>query len=90
MVYINDCVLRINSVSEPILLADDISVIISSINFEDFCSVSDLVLCHTIKWFADNSTVLSLDKFLQEKLYKMLCLLRVKCKCTLRHYVGLM
>jgi len=32
------------SVLEPILFADYTSVIISSRNFEDFCSVSNLVL----------------------------------------------
>jgi len=40
--YTTDLPLRINSVSESILYADDISVIISSRNFKDlFCSVSN-------------------------------------------------
>jgi hypothetical protein len=59
-IYINDLSLRINSVLEPILFADDTSVIISSRNFEDYtflgyytagsgnfedyCSLSNLVL----------------------------------------------
>ena len=43
-IYFSDLSLRINSVSEPILFADDTSVIISSRNFEDFCSVSNFVL----------------------------------------------
>jgi len=33
------------------IFADVISVIISSRNFEDFCSVSNLLLSHIIKWF---------------------------------------
>ena len=49
IIYINYLPLRINSVSEPILFADYTSVIISNINFEDFCSVSNLVLSHMIK-----------------------------------------
>jgi hypothetical protein len=44
------------------LFADDTNVIISSINFEDLCSVSKLVLSLMIKWFAANKLVLNLDK----------------------------
>jgi len=55
-------VLRINSVSEPILFADNTSVIISSRNFEDFCSVSSLFPSPLIKWFVANNVVLTLDK----------------------------
>ena len=47
--------LRINAVSEQILVADDNSVVISSRNFKDFCSVSNLVLSYTIKWFPANN-----------------------------------
>jgi len=61
-IYINDLPLRRNSVSEPILFVDDTSVIISSRNFEDFCSVSNLVLSHMIKWFDVNNLVLNLHK----------------------------
>ena len=60
--YINDLPLRTNSVSEPILFAGDTSIIISSRNFKDFSSVSNLVLSHMIKWFAANNLVLHLDK----------------------------
>ena len=62
IIYIKDLPLRLNSVSEPILFADDTSVIISSRNFKDFCSVSNLVLSHMIKWFAVNNLILNLDK----------------------------
>ena len=44
------------------IFADDTSVIISSRNFEDFSSVSNLVLSHLIKWFAANNLVLNFDK----------------------------
>jgi hypothetical protein len=62
IIYVNNLSLRINSVSEPILFADDTSVIISSVNFEDFLSLSKLVLSDMIKWFVANNLVLNLDK----------------------------
>jgi hypothetical protein len=49
------------SASEPTLFADDTSVIISSRNFKDFCSVANLVLSHMIKWFAANNLVINLE-----------------------------
>jgi len=49
------------SVSEPILFADDTSIIISSRNFKDFCSVANLVLSHMIKWFVANNLVINLE-----------------------------
>jgi len=62
VICIIDLPLRINSVSEPILFADDTSVIISSRNFHYFRLVSNLVLFHMIKWFAANNLVLNLGK----------------------------
>ena len=62
IIYINDLPLRISSMSEPILFANDNSVIISSRNFNYFCSVSNLVPSRMIKWFAANNLVLNLDK----------------------------
>jgi hypothetical protein len=59
IIQINDFPLRINSVSEPILFADDTSVIITSINFEDFCSMSNSVLSHVIECIAANNLVLN-------------------------------
>jgi len=50
--YLHDLPLRINSVSQPILFADNGSVIISgSVKFN-----------YMIKWFAANMLVLNLDK----------------------------
>jgi hypothetical protein len=40
------------SPSEPELFGDDTSVIISSRNFENFCSVSNLIACLMVEWFA--------------------------------------
>jgi hypothetical protein len=59
---INDLPLRINSLAEPILFADDTSIIISNKNFEDFSTVTNLVLSHMIEWFTVNKLVLNLDK----------------------------
>jgi hypothetical protein len=60
--YINNLPQRINSVSEPILFADHTGVTISSRIFEDFCTMSNLVLPGIIKWFAASILVLNLDK----------------------------
>jgi hypothetical protein len=62
IIYITYLPLRINSVSEAILYADDTSVIISTRNFEDFCSVSNIILSCMNKWFAANKLILNLDK----------------------------
>jgi hypothetical protein len=57
VIYIDDLPLGINSVSESVLFAGDSSVIISSKNVEDFCSMSNLVLSHMNKLFAANNLV---------------------------------
>ena len=57
----NDLPKRINSLSEPILYADDTSVIIINRNFEDFFSVSNLVLSCIIEWYEANKLVLNLE-----------------------------
>ena len=48
--------------SESVLFDNDTSVLISSRNFEDICSLSNLVLSRMIKWFAANTLVLNLYK----------------------------
>jgi hypothetical protein len=54
--------LRINYLSEPIIFADDTSVIISSKSFDNFCTVSNLVMSYVSKWFAANDLLLILDQ----------------------------
>ena len=49
IMFINNFLLRINSLSEPITFGDDTSVIIWNRNFKDFCSESNLFLSHMIK-----------------------------------------
>jgi hypothetical protein len=53
--------LRINSLLEPVVFADDTCVIISGKNFEEVCSMARLV-CNMIEWFGANKLVLNLDK----------------------------
>jgi hypothetical protein len=62
IIYINDLPLRINSLSEPILFADDTSVIISNRNFEDFYMIPNSVLSSMIECFSANKLVLNLEK----------------------------
>jgi hypothetical protein len=62
IIYISDLPLRINSLSKPILFAGDTSVIILNKSFEDFSSMSNLVLSRMTKWLAANNLALYLDK----------------------------
>jgi len=56
-VYINYLPLQINSLTEPILFADDTSVIISNGNFIDFSTSARM-----IEWFSADILVLNLEK----------------------------
>jgi hypothetical protein len=62
LVYIDDLPLRINSLAEPILFADDTSVIISNRIFIEFSTTAKLVLAHMIEWFSAKELVLNLEK----------------------------
>jgi hypothetical protein len=48
ILYTNDLHRKINSISKPILFADDTSVIIYNRNLGDFCTVANLVLTRMI------------------------------------------
>ena len=48
--------------SEPLLYADDTSVIISNRDMKSFYSVSNLVVSNVIKYFDANNLVLNVDK----------------------------
>jgi hypothetical protein len=61
-IHTNDLPLTIRSISKPVVFADDTSIVISSRNFENFCSMSNLFLSLMIKWLAASKLVLSLDK----------------------------
>jgi hypothetical protein len=62
LVYITDLSLRINCLAEPILIADDTSIIISNCNLTEFCTTANLVLARMIEWFSANRLVLNLEK----------------------------
>jgi hypothetical protein len=62
IIYINDLPPTINTLANPIIFADDTSVIIYSKKFDDCCRISNIVLCYMSKWFAANRLALNLDK----------------------------
>jgi hypothetical protein len=62
LVYINDLPLRINSLAESILFANDTSVIISNRKFIEFSTTANVVLAHMIEWFSANKLVLNWEK----------------------------
>jgi hypothetical protein len=62
IIYINDLLLQINTSSDPILFADDTSVLISKDNYDNFQQTSNLVLSHMSKWFQANQLVLNMEK----------------------------
>jgi hypothetical protein len=62
LIYINDLPSTINTLSEPILFADDSSVIISRKNFDNFSTISSKVLSRMGKWFTSNKLVLNIYK----------------------------
>jgi hypothetical protein len=66
-IYINDLSLTISKIANPILFADDTSIIISNTSPEEFKSIISLVLIETINWFQSNLLALNCDKthFLQ-------------------------
>jgi hypothetical protein len=51
-----------NTLSEPILFADDTSVVICSKNFYYFPTIPNTILSHMNKWFTSNKLVLNLDE----------------------------
>ena len=67
LIYINDFSLTISKIANPILFADDTSLIISNTSPEEFKSNISLVLIETINWFQSNLLTLNCDKthFLQ-------------------------
>ena len=62
--------MRLSSVSQTIVFADYTNVVISNMNFEDFSSVSNLVLSHVIKWFAANNLFINLEKNEYNEIHK--------------------
>ena len=67
LIYINDFSLTISIISNPILFADDTSIIISNTSSEEFKSNISLVLIEALSCFQSNLLTLNCDKthFLQ-------------------------
>jgi hypothetical protein len=67
LIYINDFSLTISKIANPILFADDTSIIVSNTNPEEFKSNISSVLIETINWCQSNFLKLNCDKthFLQ-------------------------
>jgi len=62
LVYINDFPLQTNSLADPMLFADDTSVIISEGNFIGFSTSTYHVFAHMVKWFSANKLVSNLER----------------------------
>ena len=67
LIYIHDLPRILNSVANPILFADDTSVIISNTDSQEFLNNITTVMNDTIKWFQRNLLSMNYDKthFLQ-------------------------
>lgn len=67
IIYINDLPFSLKNLAQPILFADDTSIIISTSNPEEFRSNINSVFKETMRWFNKNLLTLNCDKthFLQ-------------------------
>jgi hypothetical protein len=61
-IYINDISLSISRLANPILFADDTSIIMSNTNPEEFKNNINSVMTETINWFHSNFLTLNLNK----------------------------
>jgi hypothetical protein len=62
LIYINDFSLIISKIANPVLFADDTSIIISHTNPEEFKNNINVILNETINWFQSNFLTLDCDK----------------------------
>jgi hypothetical protein len=62
VIYINDLPPTINTLSEPLIFADNASAIVSGENFHEFCTMSNIIHSHVRKWFTANKLALNLGK----------------------------
>ena len=69
LIYINDLSLTISKLANPILFADDTSIIISNTNPEEFKNTINSVMTEIINWFQSNLLTLNCNKthFLTKK-----------------------
>jgi hypothetical protein len=59
LIYINDLSRILNSAANPILFADDTSIIISNTDLHEFKNNITLIMDETIKWFQSNLLTLN-------------------------------
>jgi len=62
LIYINDLSLRISKLANPILFADDTSVIISNTNPEEFKNNINSVMTEITNWFQSNLLTMNCNK----------------------------
>ena len=62
LIYINDLSLCINKLANPIVFADDTSIIISNTNPEEFRKNINLIMTEINKWFQSNLITVNLNK----------------------------
>jgi hypothetical protein len=62
LIYINDLPITVKATSTPVLFADDISVIVTSTNSQDFQDSIKVVLEQLNEWFSVNFLLLNIDK----------------------------
>jgi len=62
LIYINDFSSIISKIANPVLFADDTSIIITHTNPEEFKTNINTVLIETINWFQSNLLTLNCDK----------------------------
>ena len=62
LIYINDFSSIISKIANPVLFADDTSIIISHTNPEEFKNNINTVLIETINWFQGNFLTLNCGK----------------------------
>jgi hypothetical protein len=62
IIYVNDLSPTVDTLSKPIIFADDTSVLTCSKYFDDFCTVPYIGLSHMSKSFTVNVLALDLDK----------------------------
>jgi hypothetical protein len=61
-IYINDCPLEINNISEVIMYADDTTILCTSKDYHELKTELDAILSHMVDWFQKNKLVLNFDK----------------------------
>jgi hypothetical protein len=60
--YINDFPLKINTISEVIMFADDTSILCTAKDCNNLKSELNVVFTHMSRWFQSNQFALNLDK----------------------------